>query len=124
MKKHHLLRFFFSSKSEWVKCELSVQGNGIVAIYDEDDFSAEYHFLDGKMYDMEENVVDDQTVKVPKDKDLEICFVPDDRGRISHSGLPKNKTQKKIVVQNFYFFGVLSYYKCKQKRVANLLIIP
>lgn len=47
-----------------------------------------------------------------------------DRGRISHSGLPKNKTQKKIVVQKFYFFGVLSYYKCKQKRVANLLIIP
>ena len=77
--------------TEWVKCELSVQGNGIVAIYDEDDFSAEYHFLDGKMYDMEENVVDDQTVKVPKDKDLEICFVPDDNYSLSDLSLKNGK---------------------------------
>ena len=77
--------------TEWVKCELSVQGNGIVAIYDEDDFSAEYHFLDGKMYDMEENVVEDQTVKVPKDKDLEICFVPDDSYCVEALSLKNSK---------------------------------
>ena len=61
-----------------VNCELSIKGNGIVAIYDEEDtFSKEYHMIDNVLYDDDNESIDNLKLKIPKSKDLTICFVPD-----------------------------------------------
>ena len=61
-----------------VNCELSIKGNGIVAIYDEEDtFSKEYHMIDNVLYDDNNESIDNLKFKIPKSKDLTICFVPD-----------------------------------------------
>ena len=79
-----------------VNCELSIKGNGIVAIYDEENtFSEEYHMMDNVLYDKNDKVFDNSKLKIPKSKELTICFVPDKKYCVDAISL-KNNWGKKI----------------------------